>query len=176
MAALLSVVALALVAVGYGAYQNRRPRQAPPTPIPVTLKVRRSVAVLGFQNLTGRSDAGWLSTALSEMFTTELAAGEQVRTVSEEEVAQMRAGLPLTGAGTLSKDTLARIHQNLGADLVVLGSYTDLGKKSGSQVRLDLQAAGHSQWRDHSHSLGKRHGRKHLSAGLPGGGAASRTA
>ena len=41
---------------------------------PVT--ARRAVAVLGFKNLSGRSDEAWLSTALSEMLTTELAAGE----------------------------------------------------------------------------------------------------
>ena len=40
---------------------------------------RRSVAVLGFKNVSGRQDAAWLSTAFSEMLTTELAAGEQLR-------------------------------------------------------------------------------------------------
>lgn len=36
---------------------------------------RRSMAVVGFRNLSGRSDVAWLSTAISEMLTTELAAG-----------------------------------------------------------------------------------------------------
>src|SRR5262249_16779733 len=40
--------------------------------------VRRSVAVLGFKNLSQRSDVNWLSAALSEMLTTELAAGEEL--------------------------------------------------------------------------------------------------
>src|SRR5215469_5452046 len=48
------------------------------------LKTRRSVAVLGFKNLSGRSDDAWLSTALSEMLSTELAAGERLRTIPEE--------------------------------------------------------------------------------------------
>src|SRR5207249_11089648 len=34
-------------------------------------KSRRSIAVLGFKNLTGEADAAWLSTALAEMLTTE---------------------------------------------------------------------------------------------------------
>src|SRR5437764_12972245 len=42
---------------------------------------RRSVAVLGFKNLSGRSDQAWLSTALSDWLTTELSAGEQLRTI-----------------------------------------------------------------------------------------------
>src|SRR2546426_8593571 len=35
---------------------------------------------LGFKNLSGRPDEAWLSTALSEMLTTELAAGDRKST------------------------------------------------------------------------------------------------
>jgi len=100
---------------------------------------RRSVAVLGFKNLSGRADVGWLGTALGEMLTTELAAGERLRTVSGEDVARMRISLPLPENETLGRDTLTRIRQNLGTDLVVLGSYTDLGKDLGGQIRLDVR-------------------------------------
>src|SRR4029077_18963533 len=103
----------------------------------MTIRPRRSVAVLGFQNLSGRSDPAWLSTAFSEMLTTELGAGDQLRMVSAEEVAHLKTSLPLVSGGTLSRDTLARIHQSLGADVVVLGSYSDLGKQSRGQIRLD---------------------------------------
>src|SRR5207248_6592955 len=43
---------------------------------PPEMKSRRAIAVLSLRNLTGKSDATRLSTALSEMITTELAAGE----------------------------------------------------------------------------------------------------
>jgi TolB-like protein len=89
---------------------------------------RRSVAVLGFQNLSGRADAAWLSTGLSEMFTTELSAGEKLRTIPGENVARARMDLRLPETDSLARDTLARLRSNLGADLVVLGSYLDLGK------------------------------------------------
>src|SRR3989304_2093665 len=46
-----------------------------PTAAAQVTKARPSVAVLGFKNLTGRSDAAWLSSAFAEMLTTELAAG-----------------------------------------------------------------------------------------------------
>jgi DNA-binding winged helix-turn-helix (wHTH) protein len=38
---------------------------------------RRSVAVLNLQNLSGRAEEKWLATGLSEMLSTELAAGER---------------------------------------------------------------------------------------------------
>jgi serine/threonine protein kinase/tetratricopeptide (TPR) repeat protein len=107
--------------------------------VPVPIRVRRSVAVLGFKNLSGRPAEAWLSTALSEMLTTELAVGEQLRTIPGENVARMKADLSLPETDSLAKDTLARIRKNLGTDFVVIGSYLDLGKESDQQIRLDLR-------------------------------------
>jgi serine/threonine protein kinase/Tfp pilus assembly protein PilF len=103
------------------------------------VNTRRSVAVLSFNNLSGKTDETWLSTALSEMLTTELGAGEQLRTISGENVARMKVDLSLTEADGYAPETLGRIHRNLGADYVVLGSYFDLGKFSGGQIRLDVR-------------------------------------
>jgi eukaryotic-like serine/threonine-protein kinase len=97
---------------------------------------RRPVAVLGFRNL-GRPDAAWLSTAVSEMLRTELAAGEKVRTIPGENVARMKVELALADADSLARDTLARVRSNLGADIVVLGSYLSLGP--GGRLRLDAR-------------------------------------
>jgi len=101
--------------------------------------LRRSVAVLGFKNLSGRADAAWLSTALSEMLTTELAAGEKLRTIPGEDVAHTKIDLSLADEDSLGKDTLARLHKTLGSDFVVLGSYFDSGKAAKGQIRLDLR-------------------------------------
>ncbi len=73
------------------------------------------------------------------MLITELGAGDQLRTVSSEEVAHLKSGFPPPAGSTLSRETLARIHQVLGADVVVLGSYSDLGKQGGGQIRLDVR-------------------------------------
>jgi len=105
-------------------------------PLPTAAKVRPSVAVLGFKNVSGRSDLAWLSTALSEMLTTELAAGEQLRTIPGENVARVRISLSLPEADSFGKETLMRIRKNLSADSVVLGSYIPLGR---DQIRLDLR-------------------------------------
>jgi len=104
-----------------------------------TAPARRSVAVLDFQNLSGRAEERWLATALPEMLSTELAAGEKLRLVSGEDVARAKINLPLADADSLSKDTLARLRKNLGSDYVVLGSYTALPGKSEGRIRLDLR-------------------------------------
>jgi hypothetical protein len=51
-----------------------------------SVNARRSAAVLGFRNLSGRTDEAWLSMTLSEMLTTELAAGGALRTVPGAQV------------------------------------------------------------------------------------------
>ena len=106
---------------------------------PIAVRARRAVAVMGFQNLSGRPEAKWLSAALSEMFTTELAAGEKLRTIPGENVARAKIDLSLPDADGYGRETLSRIRRNLGADLVVLGSYFASGKEAGGQVRLDLR-------------------------------------
>ena len=105
------------------------------SPSPWTIKPRRSVAVLGFKNVSGKNDTAWLSTALSEMLKTELAAGERLRTVSGEEVARAKTELALGETDSFAKDTLLRIRDYLDTDLVICGSYVVLGEK----VRLDLR-------------------------------------
>jgi serine/threonine protein kinase/Tfp pilus assembly protein PilF len=100
---------------------------------------RKSVAVLGFQNASKRDGAAWLSTALSEMLATELSAGEKLRVIPAENVARMERDLSLLETNTLARDTLRRVRDNLGSDLVLVGGYTTLGKASGGQVRLDVQ-------------------------------------
>jgi len=127
------------VAVGYRYHRPLQGEQSATSVPAMAIKPRRCVAVLGFQNLSGRSDPAWLSTAFSEMLTTELGAGDQLRMVSSEEVARLKTSLPLVNSGTLSKDTLGRIRQTLGADVVVLGSYSDLGKQARGQIRLDIR-------------------------------------
>ena len=49
------------------------------------------MAVLGFQNLSHQPSAEWLSTALTEMLSTELAAGGRLRTVPGELVSRVKA-------------------------------------------------------------------------------------
>ena len=106
------------------------------TPSNPTIAARPSVAVIGFKNLSGRPEEAWLSTALSEMMSTELATGEQLRTIPGENVAQMKINLALPEAESYGKETLNRIRENLETDDVIVGSYLALGN---GQIRLDLR-------------------------------------
>ena len=135
---LLTVLAVGGV-LGYRAYLAEQARNSAKTLPPATVKARRSVAVLGFRDLSGRPEDAWLSTALAEMLNTELAAGEKLRLVPGEDVARTRLDLRLPDAETLSKDTLARVRKSLGTDVVVLGSYASLGRKSKGSIRVDLR-------------------------------------
>lgn len=102
-------------------------------------KPRNSVAILGFKNLSGRPEEEWLSTAFSEMLATELGAGGKLRVIPGENIARMKSELALPEAASYTRESLQRIRGNLGTDMVVLGSYTALGEKSGGQIRLDLR-------------------------------------
>jgi len=136
--AVIFVVGLILGLNVYGARDRllRRNRTAPANTAAVApVRMRRSVAVLGFKNISGRPEQAWISTALSEMLTTELAVGEQLRTVPGETVAQTKKSLALPDADSYGKETLGKIRTSLNADDVVLGSYVPLGE---GQIRLDV--------------------------------------
>lgn len=132
----------AMMLAGLGWYMFRhRPQpalkssSAQPAPVPV----RKSVAVLGFHNTSGRTQDDWLATALSEMLSTELTSGEKLRLIPGEEVANLRTTAPWTQTSTLAPDTTARIGTALGSDVLVYGSYTEIGPLDRAQLRLDVR-------------------------------------
>ena len=104
-----------------------------------TVSPRRSVAVLGFTNLSGDPHEAWLSTAFSDWLTTELTAGEQVRAIPAESIARMKMELSMPDVDSLGPESLIRIRKNLGTDCVIAGSYATLGGKPDGQIRLDLR-------------------------------------
>jgi eukaryotic-like serine/threonine-protein kinase len=141
----VGVLAVALIAVlVFGNLNGLRERLLRPGPaqnrapasVSSPIHARPSVAVLGFKNLTGKPETAWLSTALAEMFTTELAAGEALRTAPGETVARAKIDLSIADVESLAPDTLARVGQNLGVTFVVLGSYVSLSER---EIRLDVR-------------------------------------
>jgi eukaryotic-like serine/threonine-protein kinase len=113
--------------------------QRPQPPALGATELRRSVAVLGFKNLSGDPDTAWISTALAEMIGAELAAGGQLRLLPGESVARLLADLDLVAAETLSAETLQRVHRHSGTDAVVVGSSLTTGPPGARQLRLDLR-------------------------------------
>jgi eukaryotic-like serine/threonine-protein kinase len=132
------VAAVALAAVGVGVYL----RVSQPVVLSGssnTISLRKSVAVLGFTNLSGDPKEAWLSTAFSDWLTTELSAGGQLRTLPAESIARMKAELSLNDMDSLGRGNLEQIHRDLGTDLVVAGSYASLATNPSRQIRLDLR-------------------------------------
>ncbi len=119
----------------------RRPVTAPSAGASTSpVKLRRSIAVLGFRNVAGGRNQDWLSTAFTEMLNTELAANGDLRLVSGEDVANVKHDFSLSAEDTLAKSTLARLRSTLGADVVVVGSYTLLSDGGKNRIRLDIRA------------------------------------
>lgn len=90
---------------------------------------QRTIAVLGFKNLSGDKQVDWVSSAVSELLATELAKGDDVRVTPAEDAHRARIDLKLPNQETFGKDTLARIRDRLGSDAVVIGSYLQSGNK-----------------------------------------------
>ena len=129
---------ITLIALALGAIKYRHASMTRHTTEAQQITKRPAVAVLPFKNLSARPESEWISTALSELLTTELAAGEKLRLVRGEDIATARTELSLGADGSYSKELLNRLRQSLGVDYVVVGSYFDSGGQPG-QIRLDLR-------------------------------------
>jgi len=102
-------------------------------------RARTSIAVLGFQNLSADRTQDWLSTAFTQMLSTELERGGKVRIIPEEIVARAKRDLGITEKDGYARTTLRAVRNDLGTDYVVAGSYIAMGAKDAAQVRLDLR-------------------------------------
>lgn len=133
---LLILIALTAWLMPRGA---RSSAESSPPRVASMVPMRRSIAVLGFHSLSGNTEDAWLGTALSEMLSTELAGGEQLRLVSGEDVANLRIASPWSQADSLDQATTSRIGVALSSDLLVLGSYTTIHMTKHARVRLDVR-------------------------------------
>jgi eukaryotic-like serine/threonine-protein kinase len=133
---------LLLLVAGYFALLPRYTRRnTAPSPATIAaIKPRHSVAVLGVKNLSGREEDEWLPGAFTEMLSTELAVGGQLRVVPGEDTSRANTDLQLPDAAGFSVSTLSQIRNRLGSDIVISGSMVDLNRTSGKQIRLDLRA------------------------------------
>ncbi len=136
----VTFVVFMLLSLGWYFYGHRSlPAAQSASSAGPSLPTRKSVAVLGFRNASGRTQDDWMGTAFAEMLSTELASGEKLRLVSGEEVASLRISSPWSQTSTLGRETTARIGTALNSDLLVLGSYTAIGQGTRTQLRLDVR-------------------------------------
>jgi DNA-binding winged helix-turn-helix (wHTH) protein/tetratricopeptide (TPR) repeat protein len=98
-------------------------------------KARRAVAVLPFQSLSGNRESAWVSAALAETVTSELAAGGEIRTIASDRVTRMLKDLSLAPQAERTGGAVGDIRNNLGCDLILTGSYLEIN----GQIRLDVR-------------------------------------
>jgi eukaryotic-like serine/threonine-protein kinase len=104
----------------------------------VSSGARKSIAVLGFQNLSGRKDADSLGSILADSLWSQLDTG-QVRFIPPERVDEMKQNLGMGNvANILTKDQIAAIRKFLGADIVVTGAYTVTGATDHPTVQWNI--------------------------------------
>lgn len=98
------------------------------------------IAVLDFRNLSDDTQHAWLSTALSEMITSELALTAELRVIPAEAVAHARRALSLNEATAASVQSRRRLRSFLGAERLVYGSFLALEPEATNpQIRIDLR-------------------------------------
>lgn len=135
-----AVAAVILTAMAVGRMRMARPREGTASSsAAANTNFRSTIAVLGFKNLSSQNDANWLSTAIRQMLSTELAGGNKVRIVPEEIVARAKRELKLEDRDGYARDTLRMLHERLETDYVVAGSYVAVGDRKSGQVRVDLR-------------------------------------
>ena len=133
--AVIAAVMVGAAAAGYVAYRRFSPTQR-----------KQYVAVLGFQNLTGNPEVAWVGGDLTDNMRAQLGGTDKLRAISGQDSAEMWRNLGVSHFESLSKEALGQL-KRLGADWVVIGSYTDLGKGAGGEIRfsLFLQNAGEGE-------------------------------
>jgi DNA-binding winged helix-turn-helix (wHTH) protein/tetratricopeptide (TPR) repeat protein len=137
-ATLILTVAALTVATLHFKSRTKSPTMASAPSLPPSSLPRR-VAIVGFRDLSSRNDSAWLSTAFAEMLSTELGTSAGLQPVSGEDVAQMKRELSITDADSYAQQTLKRIQQNLGAELVVTGSLMRIGSGTPKdRIRFDV--------------------------------------
>ena len=125
---LTALVALVLLA-GWRFWLHR-----PATPVSAV----RTVAVLGFSNLSGNAKDAWIGPALTEMLRAELNAMPSVRLVAEELLPADReqpGAPPSVGYSAARLDVLSR---RLKADYLVSGGYSVTGAEEDAPLRIEI--------------------------------------
>jgi len=130
----VAIAAIVLILAAFGIFELRRraaerdaAKIGQTTAQQTATSARKSIAVLGFQNLSGRKDADSLGDILADSLWSQLDTG-QVRFIPSSRVDEMKQNLG-TGSlvNALSNDQTAAIRKFLGADILVTGSYTVTG-------------------------------------------------
>jgi serine/threonine protein kinase/tetratricopeptide (TPR) repeat protein len=136
-AAVLVLLACGMLAVRYVMRQEQREKEAKEASATAPA-ARKSIAILGFKNLSGRADADSLGNVLEDSLWSQLDTG-QVRFIPPSQVDEMKQNLALGDAtNSLSTAQLESIHKYLGADVLVTGSYALAGAPQDPTIQWNI--------------------------------------
>jgi tetratricopeptide (TPR) repeat protein/tRNA A-37 threonylcarbamoyl transferase component Bud32 len=137
----LAIVALVLVLAALGSFEIRRreaEKRGPAAAQQPATGARKSIAVLGFQNLSGRKDADSLGDILADSLWSQLDTG-QVRFIPPSRVEEMKQNFGVESqSNALSQDQIVAIRKFLGADILVTGSYTVTGAADHAGIQWNI--------------------------------------
>ncbi len=97
--------------------------------------VAKTLAVLNFDNNTGRADYDPLGRGLAAMMITDLAVSPDLRLVERERMQDILDEQKLSRSPLFDSTTAARVGRLLGAEFIVTGSLT----AAASDLRVDLR-------------------------------------
>jgi serine/threonine protein kinase/tetratricopeptide (TPR) repeat protein len=137
--ALGAVAVIALVAgfVWIGGRYRTAPTGTSGTGAPVVGVARKSVAILGFTNLSGQKAADSLGNVLVDSLWSQLDT-DQLRFVPTDRVDEMKQDLALDISGSISQKQADAIHKYLGADVLITGSYNVTGQPQHFDIQWNI--------------------------------------
>jgi serine/threonine protein kinase/tetratricopeptide (TPR) repeat protein/TolB-like protein len=133
--AALAIAALVLIAAGAAAVTTRKLTSRANAP----QAARPSLAVIGFQNLSGRPGDAWMSTAVAEMLTTELGGDGQVRVLPVDRVSRVQSDVTGRPVAALAADSIERIRGATASDYAVIGTFAISDGSAPRKVRVDAR-------------------------------------
>jgi DNA-binding winged helix-turn-helix (wHTH) protein/tetratricopeptide (TPR) repeat protein len=98
----------------------------------------RTVAFVGFANLSLNAKDAWLAPALTEILGAELNTAGDLQVIPDELVRDASMDLAPPAAGGYAPETLARLRRRLDTDYVISGSYLVTGASDGAPLRVDV--------------------------------------
>jgi DNA-binding winged helix-turn-helix (wHTH) protein/tetratricopeptide (TPR) repeat protein len=100
----------------------------------------RTVAFVGFSNLSHNPKDGWIAPALTEMLSAEVNVTSDLHVVPDELVRDVSSELSPPAVSGYSLPTLQRLSRRLDADYVVSGSYLVGSTPGDPSLRVELSA------------------------------------
>jgi serine/threonine protein kinase/predicted negative regulator of RcsB-dependent stress response len=124
------IAAAMLVAAAYG-FRDRLPLRSSVKPVAAVQPV--SLAILPFHNASTDLSIDWLGPSLADMLSTGVGQSSRLRTISSDRIHQILKDLRISSNADFDPDTLRRLADLSGAEILVWGKYA----KFGEQIRVD---------------------------------------